>query len=120
MLGHATALARSVLSGVTHKVALERTTLRTSTIYTDQTKHKHTREADSSCDEVGWVKRRAQIAHELRESGTKSPQRPAHAQPLPHTQRVELVAVKIAITHQAATPREFCSRHDRVAAPSTA
>jgi hypothetical protein len=50
------ALARSVLSGVTHKVALlERTTLRTSTSYTDQTKHKHTREADSSCDEVGWV-----------------------------------------------------------------
>eukprot|EP00964_Phaeocystis_antarctica_P022520 scaffold12509_cov63-Phaeocystis_antarctica.AAC.1 len=78
VLGRATALTRSVLSGL-------------------QTKQQHTREADSSFDDLGWVKRRAQIAHGLRERETKSPQRPAHAQPLPHTQRVELVTVKIEI-----------------------
>ena len=82
---------------VTHEIVLSETTLRISANYTVQTKQTHTREADSSFDDLGWVKRRAQIAHGLRERETKSPQRPAHAQPLPHTQRVELVTVKIEI-----------------------
>ena len=51
---------------VTHEIVLSETTLRISANYTVQTKQTHTREADSSFDELGWVKRRAQIAHGLR------------------------------------------------------
>ena len=39
---------------VTHEIVLSETTLRISANYTVQTKQQHTREADSSFDDLGW------------------------------------------------------------------